>query len=150
MINQEKMPWSIIEFSQPILLWNVWRSVWRICMLILGLKGLRLYCRHWNCFLLTVATDGKDRHGLKLETVGPRFSCFNAMPAKITNTNTVKFQTKAPPCISPSKYKPPKIVTQKTLRYIPLPNISPPGGLYFEFALEYKVKQSKNGKFPSQ
>ena len=29
------------------------------------------------------------------------------------------------------------------------PNISPPGGLYLEFALEYKVKQSKNGKFPS-
>ena len=31
---------------------------------------------------------------------------------------------------------------QKTLRYI-----TPP--LYLEFALEYKVKQSKNGKFPS-
>ena len=29
------------------------------------------------------------------------------------------------------------------------PNISLPGGLYLEFALEYKVKQSKNGKFPS-
>ena len=28
-------------------------------------------------------------------------------------------------------------------------NISPPGGLYLEFALEYKVKQNKNGKFPS-
>ena len=28
------------------------------------------------------------------------------------------------------------------------PNISPPGGLYLEFALEYKVKQSKNGKLP--
>ena len=27
--------------------------------------------------------------------------------------------------------------------------MSPPGGLYLEFALEYKVKQSKNGKFPS-
>ena len=30
--------------------------------------------------------------------------------------------------------------------------MSPPGGLYIEFALEhveYKVKQSKNGKFPS-
>ena len=24
----------------------------------------------------------------------------------------------------------------------------PPGCLYLEFALEYKVKQSKNGKFP--
>ena len=46
-------------------------------------------------------------------------------------------------------YKPPKIVTQKTLRQIAPPNISPLGGLYLEFALEYKVKQSKNGKFPS-
>ena len=27
--------------------------------------------------------------------------------------------------------------------------MSPPGGLYSEFALEYKVKQSKNGKYPS-
>ena len=38
---------------------------------------------------------------------------------------------------------------QKTLRYIAPPNISPPEGLYLEFALKYKVKQSKNGKFPS-
>ena len=53
------------------------------------------------------------------------------------------------PKISPSKYKHLKIVTQKTLRQIAPPNISPPGGLYMEFALEYKVKQSKNGKFPS-
>ena len=28
---------------------------------------------------------------------------------------TVKFRKQAPPCISPSKYKPPKIVMQKTL-----------------------------------
>ena len=51
--------------------------------------------------------------------------------------------------MSPSKYKPPKMVTQKTFREIAPPNISPLGGLYLEFALEYKVKQSKNGKFPS-
>ena len=44
-------------------------------------------------------------------------------------------------------YKPPKLVTQKTLREIALPNISPPGGLYLEIALKYKVKQRKNGKF---
>ena len=30
--------------------------------------------------------------------------------------NTVKFRKKAPPCIGPSKYKPPKPVTQKTFR----------------------------------
>ena len=51
------------------------------------------------------------------------------------------------PKISPSMYKPPKLVTQKTLREIALPNISPPGGLYLEIALKYKVKQRKNGKF---
>ena len=38
---------------------------------------------------------------------------------------------------------------QKTLCYIAPPNISLPGGLYMEFALEYKEKQSWNGKFPS-
>ena len=37
---------------------------------------------------------------------------------------------------------------QKTLHEIAPPNISPPGGLYLEFALKYKVKQSKNDKFP--
>ena len=35
--------------------------------------------RHWNCFLSSVATDGKDGHGLKLEKVGPAFSCFNTL-----------------------------------------------------------------------
>ena len=48
------------------------------------------------------------------------------------------------PKISPSKYKPPKLVTQKTLRYIAPPNISPLEGFYLEIALKYKVKQSKN------
>ena len=38
--------------------------------------------------------------------------------------------TKNPPLNRPSKYK-------------------PPGGLYLEIALKYKVKQSKNGKFTS-
>ena len=38
---------------------------------------------------------------------------------------------KKPPLNRPSEYKPP-----------------PPGGLYLEFALEYKVKQNKKGKFP--
>ena len=34
------MPWSFIKFSQLIHEGNVWRLVWRICMWILGLKGL--------------------------------------------------------------------------------------------------------------
>ena len=29
------------------------------------------------------------------------------------------------------------------------PSKIPPGGLYLEIALKYKVKQGKNGKFPS-
>ena len=40
MITKEKMPRSFIKVSQLILKGNVWRSVWRICMWILGLKGL--------------------------------------------------------------------------------------------------------------
>ena len=54
------------------------------------------------------------------------------------------------PKISPSLYEPNKLVMQKTLRYTALLSISPLGGLYLEIALEYKVKQSKNGKFPSK
>ena len=41
MITIEKMFWSFIKFSLLILKGNVWRSVWRICMWILGLKGLK-------------------------------------------------------------------------------------------------------------
>ena len=40
MITKEKMRQCFIKFSQVILKGNVWRSVWRICMWILGLKGL--------------------------------------------------------------------------------------------------------------
>ena len=53
------------------------------------------------------------------------------------------------PRLIKSVYKPPKLVTQKALRYIAPPNISPPGILHLEIALKYKAKQSKNGKFPS-
>ena len=37
MIIIEKIPWSFLKFSQLILKVDVWRSVWRICMWILGL-----------------------------------------------------------------------------------------------------------------
>ena len=50
---------------------------------------------------------------------------------------------------NPSKYKPPKPVTQKTLRQIAPPNISPLSACTWKIALKYKVKQSKNGKFTS-
>ena len=44
MITLEKIPWSFSRFSQLIFLKEmyIWRSVWRICMWILGLKGLRI------------------------------------------------------------------------------------------------------------
>ena len=53
------------------------------------------------------------------------------------------------PKISPSVYKPPKLVTQKVLRLIAPPNISSPGACTRKIALKYKVKQSTNGKFTS-
>ena len=40
---------------------------------------------HYNCFLSSIATDGKDGVGLKLEKIGPIFSSFDAMSSKITN-----------------------------------------------------------------
>ena len=43
MITKEKMRRSFIRVSQLIRKGNVWGSVWRICMWILGLKGLKLY-----------------------------------------------------------------------------------------------------------
>ena len=36
-----------------------------------------------NCFLSSVAMDGKNGHGLKLQKAGPLFLSFNAIPAKI-------------------------------------------------------------------
>lgn len=38
----------------------------------------------WNCFLLSVATDGKDGCWSTLEKVGPTFWSFTAVAAKIT------------------------------------------------------------------
>ena len=40
---REKMPRCFIKFSQLILKGNVWTSVLRICMWILGLKGLIMF-----------------------------------------------------------------------------------------------------------
>ena len=56
---------------------------------------------------------------------------------------------------NPSKYKPPPPKKKKKTRNAKNPPLNhpskckPPGGLYLEIALKYKVKQSKNGKFPS-
>ena len=37
---------------------------------------------HWNCFLSSVSTDGKDGRGLKLEEAGPTFSSFTVKVLK--------------------------------------------------------------------
>ena len=44
---------------------------------------LKSILRLRNCFLSSIATDGKDVHGLKLEKVGPTCPSLNSMPAKI-------------------------------------------------------------------
>ena len=41
-INKGKNLRSFIKFSKQILKGNAWKSVWRICMWILGLKGIRI------------------------------------------------------------------------------------------------------------
>ena len=59
------------------------------------------------------------------------------------------------PKIIPSMYRPLQIWASQTRNAknpSPLNRPSkykPPGGLYLEIALKYKVKQSKNSKFPS-
>ena len=45
---------------------------------------LKTILRHLNCFLSSVAADGKDGNGLKLEKIGPIFSSVNAVSSKIT------------------------------------------------------------------
>ena len=59
MITKEKMPWSFIKFSQLILKGNVWRSVWRICMWILGLKGLTTAT--FKAIIISLAHEAKSR-----------------------------------------------------------------------------------------
>ena len=44
----------------------------------------RLYLGIETFFLLSVAKNGKNGHGLKHEKVGQTFSSFHAMPTKIT------------------------------------------------------------------
>ena len=39
--------------------------------------------KHWNCFMSSVAMDGKDGKELKFYKVGPIFSSSTAMPPKI-------------------------------------------------------------------
>ena len=41
MITKGKVLRSFVKFSQGIFIGNVWRSIWRICIWILELKGLK-------------------------------------------------------------------------------------------------------------
>ena len=45
------------------------------------LTALKLFC-----FLSSVATDGKNRSGLKLENLGPFFSSFGSISSKLKST----------------------------------------------------------------
>ena len=47
----------------------------------------KIIFRHWNCYLSSFATDGKDEHGLKNQKFGPTFSSFDAMVAKRSSQN---------------------------------------------------------------
>ena len=47
----------------------------------------KIIFRHWNCYLSSFATDGKDEHGLKNKKFGPTFSSFDAMVAKRSSQN---------------------------------------------------------------
>ena len=46
-------------------------------------------------------------------------------------------------------YKPPKLVTQKTLSEIASPNTSPPGACTWKITLKYKVNKAKTVNFLS-
>ena len=45
---------------------------------------LKTVLPHWNCFLPSVATDGKDENGLKFQKFGPFFSSFDVTSLKLT------------------------------------------------------------------
>ena len=61
------------------------------CQLAFKLQNLHVFekcgntlLRHWDCFLSPVTINDKDRHGLKVEKLGPTFSIFNPMTAEMT------------------------------------------------------------------
>ena len=58
MITTDKMPWSFFKFSQVILKGSVWRTVWRICMWILGLKPRRRPVLAWLRFFWPLTKGG--------------------------------------------------------------------------------------------
>ena len=45
---------------------------------------IKTILRNRNCFLSSVAADGKDGNGLKLAKIGPIFSSLDAVSSKIT------------------------------------------------------------------
>ena len=96
--------WSFIKFSQLILQGIVWRSVWRICKWISGLKGLREYCyelsnceTHGRSWLVTSLSHnlkapfqvGITVSGMKVPVNSLR-QCDNTWPISISYTRTPK------------------------------------------------------------
>ena len=64
--------------------------------------------------------------------------------------NTVKFWKKAPPCISPSKYKPSHTPNSKSLPLNRPSKYRPPRGLLLGNRPQIQSTAKKNGKFPSR
>ena len=86
MIIIEEITWSFIKFSQLILKGDVWRSVWRICMWMLGLKGLT---RKW--VIIRYPKNVKTHHAIKsLFEINKEFSLFFYKVFRIPRLLTLK------------------------------------------------------------
>ena len=82
MITKEKMLWSTIKFSQFILKGNVWRSGWRICMWILGLKGLTRrvhFVKSTPIMESFIVLDKRNFKKIQLEVFDSILICFNIL-----------------------------------------------------------------------
>ena len=92
------------------------------------------HCNCWDCRGRDGASGRREPSYMRLMGVCRWVAFSIELPQSSEN--------KLLPCINPSQCKKPSVKLSLQI-YKPL------GGLYLEIALKYKVKQSKNGKFPS-
>ena len=86
------MPWSYIKFSQLILKGNVWRPVWRICTLILRLKGLMLKesnCRFVICFVIANPRNLRSATNGGRSCEGPLTRAYKKASIQLLNSESV-------------------------------------------------------------
>ena len=98
--------------------------------------------------------NAQHRFQLYLHNAAKQVACFrcpfyHTYPELFFPSLFQTFRYRKIPKIIPSKYKPPQTSNAENPPLNRLSKYKPPGGLYLEIALKYKVKQSKNGKFPS-